>query len=82
MQLAQDTLCRKGFTRDQPLWEITLFPNYIDKEDKGNEGSAFALRVHHCLTDGAGHVSLLNAIGGVDPPPLPVRYHTSMCIRQ
>lgn len=70
VQLAQDTLCRKGFLIGAPFWDVTLFPNFKDEEG----GSAFALRVHHCLTDGIGHVALLNAIGGLDPSPPPVIY--------
>lgn len=70
LQLAQDALCRQPFLKNQPLWDIILFPNYKDN----NGGGAVALRVHHVLTDGVGHVSLLSAIAGQDPPD-PVQNH-------
>jgi hypothetical protein len=61
LQTAQHHLCRKPFLKSQPLWDLTLFPNY------NGQGSAIALRIHHVITDGVGHVALLQSLHGDKP---------------
>jgi WS/DGAT/MGAT family acyltransferase len=45
---------------DRPLWQIQLVPRYRD-------GSAFIVRIHHCMGDGVTLVPVLFAL--VDPSP-------------
>ena len=46
-----------GFDRARPLWEFTLIEGSID--DDGTERAAFAMKVHHAVTDGVGGMALL-----------------------
>ena len=46
-----------GFDRARPLWEFTLIEGLYD--DDGTERAAFAMKVHHTVTDGVGGMALL-----------------------
>jgi len=46
-----------GFDRARPLWEFTLIEGLYDGD--GTERAAFAMKVHHCVTDGVGGMALL-----------------------
>ena len=46
-----------GFDRARPLWEFTLIEGLYDAD--GTERAAFAMKVHHAVTDGVGGMALL-----------------------
>ena len=46
-----------GFDRARPLWEFTLIEGLYDAD--GTERAAFAMKVHHTVTDGVGGMALL-----------------------
>jgi WS/DGAT/MGAT family acyltransferase len=46
-----------GFDRARPLWEFTLIEGLFDAD--GTERAAFAMKVHHTVTDGVGGMALL-----------------------
>ena len=46
-----------GFDRARPLWEFTLIEGLDDAD--GTERAAFAMKVHHSVTDGVGGMALL-----------------------
>ena len=46
-----------GFDRARPLWEFTLIEGLYDPD--GTERAAFAMKVHHSVTDGVGGMALL-----------------------
>lgn len=46
-----------GFDRARPLWEFTLIEGLYDPD--GTERAAFAMKVHHAVTDGVGGMALL-----------------------
>lgn len=46
-----------GFDRARPLWEFTLIEGLYEAD--GTERAAFAMKVHHCVTDGVGGMALL-----------------------
>ena len=46
-----------GFDRARPLWEFTLIEGL--EGDDGSERAAFAMKVHHSVTDGVGGMALL-----------------------
>lgn len=46
-----------GFDRARPLWEFTLIEGLIGAD--GTERAAFAMKVHHSVTDGVGGMALL-----------------------
>ena len=46
-----------GFDRARPLWEFTLIEGLYDAD--GTERAAFAMKVHHSVTDGVGGMALL-----------------------
>jgi len=66
-----------GFDRARPLWEFTLIEGLYD--DDGTERAAFAMKVHHTVTDGVGGMALLallvdltaDAIEPTDRPAVP-----------
>src|SRR4029077_6905828 len=49
-------IATSSFDRARPLWEFTLFEG-LDGPD--GERAAFAMKVHHSVTDGVGGVGLL-----------------------
>ena len=46
-----------GFDRARPLWEFTLIEGLYGAD--GTERAAFAMKVHHSVTDGVGGMALL-----------------------
>jgi diacylglycerol O-acyltransferase len=46
-----------GFDRARPLWEFTLIEGLVGAD--GTECAAFAMKVHHSVTDGVGGMALL-----------------------
>jgi WS/DGAT/MGAT family acyltransferase len=46
-----------GFDRARPLWEFTLIEGLTGPD--GSERAAFAMKVHHSVTDGVGGMALL-----------------------
>jgi WS/DGAT/MGAT family acyltransferase len=46
-----------GFDRARTLWEFTLIEGLFDAD--GKERAAFAMKVHHSVTDGVGGMALL-----------------------
>ncbi len=46
-----------GFDRARPLWEFTLIEGLVGAD--GTENAAFAMKVHHSVTDGVGGMALL-----------------------
>jgi WS/DGAT/MGAT family acyltransferase len=46
-----------GFDRARPLWEFTLIEGLAGAD--GRERAAFAMKVHHSVTDGVGGMALL-----------------------
>ncbi|MDQ1480987.1 MAG: diacylglycerol O-acyltransferase / wax synthase [Actinomycetota bacterium] len=46
-----------GFDRARPLWEFTLIEGLTGAD--GSERAAFAMKVHHSVTDGVGGMALL-----------------------
>jgi diacylglycerol O-acyltransferase len=54
-----------GFDRARPLWEFTLIEGLTG--DDGTERSAFAMKVHHSVTDGVGGMTLLGHLIDLTP---------------
>jgi len=54
---ALQPMASAGFDRARPLWEFTLIEGLFD--DDGTERAAFAMKVHHTVTDGVGGMALL-----------------------
>ena len=54
---ALQPMASAGFDRARPLWEFTLIEGLYDAD--GTERAAFAMKVHHSVTDGVGGMSLL-----------------------
>ena len=54
-----------SFDRARPLWEFTLIEGLVGAD--GTERAAFAMKVHHSVTDGVGGMALLA------PPRGPLR---------
>src|SRR6476659_1677715 len=54
-----------GFDRARPLWEFTLIEGLTG--DDGRERSAFAMKVHHSVTDGVGGMALLAQLIDLTP---------------
>jgi len=54
---ALQPMASAGFDRARPLWEFTLFEGLYDAD--GTERAAFAMKVHHSVTDGVGGMALL-----------------------
>ena len=50
-------IATSSFDRARPLWEFTLFEG-LDGPDGGR--AAFAMKVHHSVTDGVGGIALLS----------------------
>jgi diacylglycerol O-acyltransferase / wax synthase len=50
-------MASSGFDRARPLWEFTLIEGLYDPD--GTERAAFAMKVHHTVTDGVGGMALL-----------------------
>ena len=53
-------LASAGFDRARPLWEFTLIEGVYDTD--GTERAAFAMKVHHSVTDGVGGMALLTLL--------------------
>jgi len=53
-------LASAGFDRARPLWEFTLIEGLYDAD--GTERAAFAMKVHHTVTDGVGGMELLSLL--------------------
>ena len=56
-----------GFDRARPLWEFTLIEGLTGAD--GVERSAFAMKVHHSVTDGIGGMALLAQLVDLTPDP-------------
>jgi WS/DGAT/MGAT family acyltransferase len=56
---ALQPMASAGFDRARPLWEFTLIEGLYDEDDDGTERAAFAMKVHHTVTDGVGGMALL-----------------------
>jgi len=79
-----------GFDRARPLWEFTLIEGLHDAD--GTERAAFAMKVHHTVTDGVGGMELLallvdltaDAVEPADTPaaPAPESMDTRALIRE
>src|SRR5580765_7224360 len=54
-----------GFDRARPLWEFTLIEGLTGAD--GTERSAFAMKVHHSVTDGVGGMALLAQLVDLTP---------------
>jgi len=54
---ALQPMATAAFDRARPLWEFTLIEGLYD--DDGTERAAFAMKVHHTVTDGVGGMELL-----------------------
>ena len=54
---ALQPMASAGFDRARPLWEFTLIEGLYDAD--GTERAAFAMKVHHAVTDGVGGMALL-----------------------
>ena len=54
---ALQPIASAGFDRARPLWEFTLIEGLYDAD--GTERAAFAMKVHHAVTDGVGGMTLL-----------------------
>ena len=54
-----------GFDRARPLWEFTLIEGLYDED--GTERAAFAMKVHHTVTDGVGGMALLALLVDLTP---------------
>ena len=54
---ALQPIAAAGFDRARPLWEFTLIEGLHDAD--GTERAAFAMKVHHSVTDGVGGMALL-----------------------
>ena len=70
-----------AFDRARPLWEFTLIEGLYDAD--GTERAAFAMKVHHAVTDGVGGMALLallvdltaDAAEPTDTPAAPAPEH-------
>ncbi|HEV7525873.1 MAG TPA: wax ester/triacylglycerol synthase domain-containing protein, partial [Acidimicrobiia bacterium] len=56
---ALQPIATASFDRARPLWEFTLFEGLDGLEGGGGERAAFAMKVHHSVTDGVGGMELL-----------------------
>ena len=54
-----------AFDRARPLWEFTLIEGLYDPD--GTERAAFAMKVHHSVTDGVGGMALLALLVDLTP---------------
>jgi diacylglycerol O-acyltransferase len=54
-----------AFDRARPLWEFTLIEGLYDND--GTERAAFAMKVHHTVTDGVGGMALLALLVDLTP---------------
>src|SRR5690349_23106552 len=54
---ALQPIATAGFDRARPLWEFTLIEGLTGAD--GSERAAFAMKVHHSVTDGVGGMALL-----------------------
>ena len=71
---ALQPIATASFDRARPLWEFTLFEG-LDGPD--GERAAFAMKVHHSVTDGVGGMELLAHF--VDLVPTPPNRRTTTC---
>ncbi len=61
---ALQPIATAGFDRARPLWEFTLFEGL---DGPNGERAAFAMKVHHSVTDGVGGMELLNHFVDLSP---------------
>ena len=61
---ALQPMAAAGFDRARPLWEFTLIEGLYDAD--GTERAAFAMKVHHSVTDGVGGMALLALLVDLD----------------
>jgi len=74
---ALQPMASAAFDRARPLWEFTLIEGLYDED--GTERAAFAMKVHHTVTDGVGGMALLallvdltpDAVEPTDAPAVP-----------